>query len=499
MAYKKYIEKNGKIYGPYVYHSRRVGGKVISEYHGIKKEEKKNRKKLIIVLGTILFLFLISWIIFFSIQFSGRVILNIEENYQEGEVIQGKINFELKQGELLPYDTKIIIENAENFYEFNLSDLVDTNPTEGKYFIEKIELTGEGKGYGIAGQKEIIPPVFFKLNITSKKQNKTEEESTPIEENQTEEITEEPIEEITEEESTPIEENQTEEIIEESPTPITGNVINSLPLFFRRILTGKIIEEEIQGDVSKNNPTEYNIPENSNIEIISGSVKTEEKELPEDILNINIENNKVIISTNYSEIIEGFGEEYLEEEIKIFPINLNDLNISLEEGDITIKMIYQEKEIYSIQDQISPEQPTEEPTEEEPKPLENITNETQPITNETNFTIEEINISIENITIDLTFEQINLTEKEKQLLKDEIGLVIVQTKVNIYKNKFNVIFTLGDYTMEHHYNINLNETDFKKQIDRDRIIWLKDLTNKFSEETYLTERREDLDENYTVM
>ena len=475
MAYKKYIEKNGKIYGPYVYHSRRVGGKVISEYHGIKKEEKKNRKKLIIVLGTILFLFLISWIIFFSIQFSGRVILNIEENYQEGEVIQGKINFELKQGELLPYDTKIIIENAENFYEFNLSDLVDTNPTEGKYFIEKIELTGEGKGYGIAGQKEIIPPVFFKLNITSKKQNKTEEESTPIEENQTEEIT------------------------EESPTPITGNIINSIPLFFRTILTGKIIEEEIQGDVSKNNPAEYNIPENSNIEIISGSVKTEEKELPENTLNINIENNKVIISTDYSEITEGFGEEYLEEEIKIFPINLNDLNISLEEGDITIKMIYQEKEIYSIQDQISPEQPTEEPTEEEPEPLENITNETQSITNETNFTIEKINISIENITIDLTFEQINLTEKEKQLLKDEIGLVIVQTKVNIYKNKFNVIFTLGDYTMEHHYNINLNETDFKKQIDRDRIIWLKDLTNKFSEETYLTERREDLDENYTVM
>ena len=96
MAYKKYIEKNGKIYGPYVYHSKRVNGKVVSEYRGIKKKEKKIRKKLIITLGTILFLFIIFWVIFFSIQFSGRVILNIEDAYKEGEYIGGKINLELK-------------------------------------------------------------------------------------------------------------------------------------------------------------------------------------------------------------------------------------------------------------------------------------------------------------------------------------------------------------------------------------------------------------------
>ena len=34
MAYKKYIKRNGKLYGPYLYHSRRVNGKVISEYQG---------------------------------------------------------------------------------------------------------------------------------------------------------------------------------------------------------------------------------------------------------------------------------------------------------------------------------------------------------------------------------------------------------------------------------------------------------------------------------
>jgi hypothetical protein len=54
MAYKKYIERNGKRYGPYIYHSRRVGGKVISEYHGTKTETKY--KKFIFIFLGVLFL-----------------------------------------------------------------------------------------------------------------------------------------------------------------------------------------------------------------------------------------------------------------------------------------------------------------------------------------------------------------------------------------------------------------------------------------------------------
>ena len=49
MAYKRYIKRGDKFYGPYVYHSRKVNGKVISEYHGhAKKVERKKRQKTII-------------------------------------------------------------------------------------------------------------------------------------------------------------------------------------------------------------------------------------------------------------------------------------------------------------------------------------------------------------------------------------------------------------------------------------------------------------------
>ncbi len=60
MVHKRYIKRNGKIYGPYAYHSRRVGGKVISEYRGkdLCSVNKKNRFDylfFVFILATFLF------------------------------------------------------------------------------------------------------------------------------------------------------------------------------------------------------------------------------------------------------------------------------------------------------------------------------------------------------------------------------------------------------------------------------------------------------------
>jgi hypothetical protein len=73
MVYKKYIVVNGKRYGPYLYHSRKEHGKVISEYHG--KWDSNNEKENILrrlfkiknvlssLLAVFLFAFLFSLII----------------------------------------------------------------------------------------------------------------------------------------------------------------------------------------------------------------------------------------------------------------------------------------------------------------------------------------------------------------------------------------------------------------------------------------------------
>ncbi len=65
MAYKKYIKRDGKLYGPYVYHSRKEGGRVITDYHG-KLDTGNKYLPIWIFLG--LFLFALIGFVFFNFE-----------------------------------------------------------------------------------------------------------------------------------------------------------------------------------------------------------------------------------------------------------------------------------------------------------------------------------------------------------------------------------------------------------------------------------------------
>jgi len=69
MSYKKYIKRGGKLYGPYIYHSKRVGDKVISEYVG-KGDEEKSRVKKISVLKFLVLVSFVVLLIFLAHNFS---------------------------------------------------------------------------------------------------------------------------------------------------------------------------------------------------------------------------------------------------------------------------------------------------------------------------------------------------------------------------------------------------------------------------------------------
>ena len=127
MAYKKYIKKNGKIYGPYIYHSKRVNGKVVSEYRGSKEKSiininKTSKRNLALVFaGVFLILFLFLFFIIRSGDISGNVILNLDSQYQENQSLEGVLSIGLKEGEMIPESSKIIFENANTFYEYDLN------------------------------------------------------------------------------------------------------------------------------------------------------------------------------------------------------------------------------------------------------------------------------------------------------------------------------------------------------------------------------------------
>ena len=97
MVHKKYTYKNGKRYGPYLYETKRVGGKIVTTYLGSAFENSTKDSKrtinlipILLILGLVLvisFLFL-----YFPIEFTGRATLDVQANYEVGELITGNLN-----------------------------------------------------------------------------------------------------------------------------------------------------------------------------------------------------------------------------------------------------------------------------------------------------------------------------------------------------------------------------------------------------------------------
>jgi hypothetical protein len=148
---------------------------------------------------------------------TGRVTASIENVYSSGDVIQGNVKLGLKQGELIPSTTKILVEMGEEKSEYFLSDVLEAKEFNGDFYIEDKSISGEGLGYGFEGEKIIYPKVEFILSVYDINE---EEPFFVLDENESEETEESEIEkgnEISAEKNQSnkdkeIKENKTEEI-----------------------------------------------------------------------------------------------------------------------------------------------------------------------------------------------------------------------------------------------------------------------------------------------
>ncbi|MBS3084337.1 hypothetical protein J4411_00280 [Candidatus Pacearchaeota archaeon] len=177
MVYKKYIVKNGRTYGPYIYQSKRINGKVVSEYRGID-EPKKTGKILPIILISVFFIAITGLLIFSNQKISGNVILKIEGDVINGILKNGKISMTLNGGELIPSDSQITFENNGSVYTYNLSDLlVEEEISSGNFYLQNSQISGLGTGYGLEGAKKIFPKISFELQSSENFQQNEENET----------------------------------------------------------------------------------------------------------------------------------------------------------------------------------------------------------------------------------------------------------------------------------------------------------------------------------
>jgi len=460
MAYKKYIKRGGKVYGPYIYHSKRVDGKVVSEYHGTPTKKFDYKKFLWIGLGILIVALLAFGISFLGNRISGQATFDVKVDYKEGEALDGVLKLSLKEGELIPASSKLVFENSGKKYEYLLSNILSDKTVEGDFYVEGKEVSGFGSGYGIEGGKEVYSTVYFTLEVYKTQETTEEAGHTPLQ-NPDEEITEEsgeteePVEEIVEE---PVQE--AEDTIEEEATEEPGITGGAISFFFGWMSTGRVVMElqtEIDGQVSVDNPFTYTLTEGETVEIKSKSVRTDSEDLNDNAIDLDIDGNEVTVTTDYSEKEKGFGKDYLGEDIKSLKIDLSNLNLMLNEGDLKISLIYSEEELISLTTVLQ----------------EGKTSETQ---KEGKEIIEEEVGEVPEPEIVVIGSGINLTDGERAILIREFGEIKIQTiREEIDGDRLIVGSQLRDYKIEHSYEYPQNTEDLKIQIEADRTKWLKDI------------------------
>ena len=486
MAYKKYIQKNGKLYGPYIYHSKRVDGKVVSEYHGteVANKNKKYIKISLLFAGVLLLGVLIYLFAFSNNKLTGGVVLGVDTSYKEGKPLDGILKFSLAEGELIPDSSKIVFENLGNTYEFSLNEIFKEASSEGEYYISGKDIQGSGAGYGIEGEKITYPDIEFVLQVYTESAEPVQEEQTPGEV-----VNEEPAE------------NQS--------SPITGNQVKNSGGIFASFfgMTGMVsmeLVQEIDGVTSKDNPFTYELKEGESVELKPKSVKMNGEELNDNIVSLKIEGNETIVTTDYSEKDKGYGEDYTGDKEKTISVDLSDLNLSLEEGDLNIKLVYEDEEILSLTTVLAEGEKTSDEAvigvEENQPPVETPeTPEEIPVeVKKENKTFEKENKTVEEV-VDTSLWEIGdfLTQAERKILMDNFGKISLEsTKSELYNGRIIRGYSFDKYSVEYSYDPSLTKELLEVQMDRDRIKFLKDIASSVSKEKSVPEKLEGYNQTY---
>ena len=280
-----------------------------------------------------------------------------------------------------------------------------------------------------------------------------------------------------------------------------GEIISNF--FLALTPTGNVILEldsTTEGEVFVGNDFYLELLEGQTAEVVLGSVRTEEVELSENILDLSMQGTTIVVSTDYSEVGSGFGEQYVGEAEKEINMDFSDLGMMFEPGTLKISIVYAEEEIVSLTTLLGDGNVE---ASQDTTPSGDI-GDTNPLTTgtiqepeiEIPLPVEPLPPSPEESVVGLTS---GLTDLERAAINNKFGGNAIEiTKAKAGKNRITIRYELGTYWAEKTYDSSLSKEALSKQMEADKNKWLKDIASNLLKKEPITEEIEELLGNYSI-
>ncbi|MCK5023473.1 MAG: hypothetical protein KAS04_04845, partial [Candidatus Aenigmarchaeota archaeon] len=330
----------------YYYTSVRENGRVKTIYLGRDKRDARKKEMGIkgipetpyfgapkMKLFTIIsLLIIVSASLFFMQGYTGYLTLSTPENYLAGESLTGTVDIHFLSAELYPADSIVEISIGEQTIQKPLSEiLTETDEVHlgvGEYYVEDSDISGEGLGFGIEGEKTIYPTVAFSYNLLV-----YVTETVLVLYNTTNTTIQEIFNETT---------NQTENItIEETIT--LYNETNKTTFLDSMIIEASCDYENLYIHTINTNPTN-NTNATYEVSIVPETVKVGDETIDESHVSLVIDSETITAETDYYETLVGFGKGFETETESTVSLPIEDFGLTApeESGDqsVNVKLLY---------------------------------------------------------------------------------------------------------------------------------------------------------------
>lgn len=482
---------------------------------------------------------------------TGHAVLNLEPNYQKGEILNGNLKISLSQGELIPADSKIILESENETREYSLNELISDSSLHGNLYIQGSSLSGSGEGYGLIGEKITYPEISFILQLIPNTQTGTAGSPDRNTNVQTNTNPETPQTETPTPDANNSEANEKTEIVNETPetqviatdTETTANE-NTETTAQSDVSAEAAVESEPEiapensepvEETTTDTPTETSeVPTESAAESPSNEAPEESQPAP---ITGGIISNLLGLTSNLYLRITGYASLNSNSQIEgkvsaenpfVYTLQDNEVSVKIIEGSVkTLSETLPENAINAKVEGNQLVVATDYFQSEEGFGQDFIGNEEKSIL----INLESLNFvpSGENIRINLVHNGISiisldanlnqaetsngtevvenlteipeeiieeipsvLTESERKILEENFGNLSVEiTKAEKVEGGFVVRQEIGDYWIENFYDSNF-ESRLESKVADDRNLWLRDLSKELSKEKTNSEVLENL-------